>query len=223
MKMKLQEAVKNNRKIRILAYSVSDSVEHKLKDVLELIFAEYERPDLVPPVYTCLKELLINAVKANFKNIFFEGYSPKNNPDDVINYDMALKLFKLEIGRENARHLERLAREADLKAEVVLQVKDDMLHISVCNPVTMTELEMTNVRRKLEAARKYDDISEYFIDAEAAGNSEMDEGAGLGLIIISMMLRNLGVDEEDFKITADGEITIASLKIPLRGKTLIDP
>ena len=30
-------------------------------------------------VYTCLKELLINAIKANFKNIYFEGYSSKND------------------------------------------------------------------------------------------------------------------------------------------------
>jgi hypothetical protein len=220
--MKIQEAVKKNRKIRIHAYSVSDAVEHRIKDVLEVIFASYDRPDLVPPVYTCLKELLMNAVKANFKNIFFEGYSPKNNPEEVINYDMALKLFKLEIGRENARHLERLAREADLKAEVVLQAKDDMLNINVCNPVAMTELEIANVHRKLEAARKYDDISEYFIDAEAAGNNTMDEGAGLGLIIISMMLRNLGVDEEDFNITSENQMTMASLKIPLKGETLID-
>jgi hypothetical protein len=212
--MTLHEAIEKNKKIKILAYSVSETVEQRIKDVLNLIFNKYNKTDLIPPVYTCIKELLINAVKANFKNIYFEGYSSKNSSESIIEYELALKLFKLELSRENARYLEKLARKFKMKAEVMLNVKNDKLFVFVVNPVEMTVREKKNVQYKLDCARKYDDITEYFL--ENMKNSETDdEGAGLGLIMISMMLRNMGVTEKDFTIKSENNRTTASIVFPL--------
>lgn len=213
--MTLDEAIEQKKRIRILAYSVSDYVEHRMKEVLGLICKKYNRPDLVPPVYTCLKELLINAVKANFKNIYFEGYTPKNDSESIIDYELALKLFKLELSRENAQHLERLARKLDMRAEVTIQHGDQCLNISVTNPVGMTEREKSNVDYKLECASRYNDISEYFAENEDDVNTEVDEGAGLGIILISMMLKNMGATSQDFVITSENNRTTASLKVPI--------
>ena len=210
----LQKAIEQNKKIKIFAYSVSDNVEYRMKEVLDLIFRKYKKIDLLPPVYTCIKELLINAVKANFKTIYFEGYSSKNNAESIIEYELALKLFKLELSRENARYLEKLARKVNMKAEVVLYVRDNNLHVFVRNPVEMTSREKSNVQYKLDCARRYNDITEYF--AENTDDSEtMDEGAGLGLIMISIMLRNMGVAEKGFTIRSENSATTASIKIPL--------
>ena len=213
--MDLKEAVENNKRIKILAYSVSDYIEHRMKEVLELIFNKYNNPSMVPPVYTCLKELLINAVKANFKNIYFEGYSSKNKSESVIDYELALKLFKLELSRENAQHMENLARKFDMKAEVVIHAVDGNLNISVMNPVEMTEREKENVRYKLKCAMKYNDITEYFAEFDMAGESS-EEGAGLGIILITMMLRNMGGSNNDFMITSENNRTTAFLRIPLK-------
>ena len=212
----LEEAVKNKKRIRIIAYSVSDYVEKRIKDVLNLIFRKHEKPDMIPVVYTCLKELLVNAVKANFKNIYFEGYKPLNDANDELAYDLSLKLFKLELTRENASHLEEFARRADIKAEVCIQENDDSIHIMVTNPVEMTDQEKMNVARKLECASRYNDITEYFMELEGKDEeNEHDEGAGLGIILISMMMRNMGASQEDFTITSSGNRTTAYLKIPL--------
>ncbi len=213
--MTLDEAIEQKKRIKILAYSVSDYVEHRMKEVLELIFKKYDRPDMVPPVYTCLKELLINAVKANFKNIYFEGYTPKNDSESIIDYELALKLFKLELSRENARHLERLARKLDMRAEVTIQHEDNCLNITVTNPVGMTEREKNNVEYKLACASRYNDISEYFAENEDDVNTDVDEGAGLGIILISMMLKNMGASSQDFRITSEDRRTTASLKVPI--------
>ena len=54
-------------------------------------------------------------------------------------------------------------------------------------------------------------ITEYF--SENVNNSEtLDEGAGLGIIMISMMLRNMGVTEEDFVIRSQNNRTMQQLK-----------
>ncbi len=213
--MTLEEAVTQNKKIKILAYSVSDYVENRMKEVLGLIFKKYNKPDMVPPVYTCLKELLINAVKANFKNIYFEGYSSKNSSENQMEYEMALKLFKLELSRENASSLERLAREFDMMAEVVIQTQPDWLNIVVTNPVEMTDREKSTVQKKLQSASRYNDITEYFAENDDEVSTEIDEGAGLGLILISMMLRSMGASEKDFVITSENNKTTATLKIPI--------
>ena len=214
--MTLEEAVHQNKRIRILAYSVSDYVERRMKEVLELIFFKYNRPDMIPPVYTCLKELVINAVKANFKSIYFEGYSSKNDSESIIDYELALKLFKLELSRENARHLERLARKHDLRAEISIQTDGKELQIIVTNPVEMSEREKQTVEYKLECASRYHDITEYFAENDEDPDKESeDEGAGLGLILISMMLRNLGATSRDFSITSGNNRTSAHLRIPL--------
>ncbi len=208
----IADAVTNNKVIRIQAYSVSDEVEHRVQYTLDLILRKHHRPDLTAPIYTCIKELLINAVKANFKNIYFEDYTPKNQADRIINYNVALKLFKLEMSRENAHHLERLARDEDMKAEIVFQMTDEKLHVIVTNPATMTDLEKQNVEKKLRAARECFDIGDYF---QKYDDSEEDEGAGLGIILISIMLRNMGVTERDFFILSEKGNTTASIKIPL--------
>jgi hypothetical protein len=213
--MTLDEAINQNKRIKILAYSVSDYVEHRMKEVLELIFVKHKKPEMVPPVYTCLKELLINAVKANFKNIYFEGYSSKKSSESIIDYELALKLFKLELSRENARHLERLARMYDMKAEVTIQTMDNKLYITVINPVEMTEREKNNVQYKLECGNRYNDIAEYFAENDNDVSAEADEGAGLGIILISLMLKSMGAGNRDFVITSENKQTTAVLKIPL--------
>lgn len=199
-----------------MAYSVSDYVEHRMKEILEIVFTKYRKPDMVPPVYTCLKELLINAIKANFKHIYFEGYSSKNRSESILEYELALKLFKLELSRENADYLEKLARDFDMKAEVIIQTGSDDLNITVTNPVEMTDREKSNVRFKLDCAARYNDISEYFTEVETI-DDENEEGAGLGIILISMMLRNMGGSDRDFTIVSENNRTVATLRIPLSG------
>ncbi len=215
----IADAVTNNKVIRIQAYSVSDEVERRVQYTLDLILRKYHRPDLTAPIYTCIKELLINAVKANFKNIYFEDYTPKNQADRIINYNVALKLFKLEMSRENAHHLERLARDEDMKAEIVFQMTDEKLHVIVTNPATMTDLEKQNVEKKLRAARECFDIGDYF---QKYDDSEEDEGAGLGIILISIMLRNMGVTDRDFFILSEKGNTTASIKIPLGASVTVN-
>ncbi len=213
----INEAVIGKKGVRVIAYSVTDQVENNLKDVLKQ-YLQFRRMDvLMDPLYTILKELLINAVKANFKNIYFEDYKPKNQAHNIVKYETALKLFKLELGREEARHLSHLARKKGLKAMVDFRVRDNRLFIVVTNPVTMTPQEMENIHNKLHYARDCTDISEYLMNEE---EDPHQEGAGLGLILITMILKSLGADEAGLSITTRQNRTEAALSISLTEKTL---
>lgn len=195
-----------------MAYSISDEVEMQLRQILFEILQKYNCTELMAPIYTSIKELVINAIKANFKNIYFEDYSPKNRSHDIIKYEKALELFKLEISRENSNYFEKLARKDDIKAVIELWTDDKMLHVKVANPVTMTDRELNNVNKKLIDAESCKDLADYCIKNL---DDPYREGAGLGLILIMMMLKSLQAPKESLVITSEPRSTTAYLKIPL--------
>lgn len=196
----------------IEAYSISEDVESQVKSILKYLLTIHHCIDIFPPIYASVKELIINAIKANYKNIYFENYSPKNNSDTLIPYEIALKLFKLELNRENARYLEKIARKNNMKAEIEIWTNNNTLHICVINPVNMTDIELGNIHRKLLDADQCKDIAEYFIKNS---NDPNREGAGLGLILIMMMLKSLKAPEDSLIISSVNNKTTAYLKIPL--------
>lgn len=214
--MQHKEKAPDNKKLTIQAYSVSDEVENELKKSLEFILTRYELMELHHALYTCVKELVMNAIKANFKNIYFEDYrSTSGGP--LISYEVALKLFMLEMTREDAQHLERIARKKDIKAVISIWTDKDFLHFNIYNPVPMTDVEQRNVKKKLDIAQKLHDISEYFLQSE---EDPEREGAGLGLVLITMMLKGIVREKGKLNITSDGIGTTAVLTVPMRKEYL---
>ncbi len=197
---------------RVVAYSISDDVEMQLRQILFAILQKYNCTDLMAPIYTSIKELVINAIKANFKNIYFEDYAPQNSSNDIIKYEKALELFKLEISRENSNYFEKMARREDIMAVIDLWTDEKMLHVKVANPVTMTDTELRNVNKKLIDAENCKDLADYCIKNL---DDPYREGAGLGLILIMMMLKSLQAPKDSLVITTEPRMTTAYLKIPL--------
>ncbi len=197
---------------RVATYSISEDMENEVRGILHCILNDYNCEDLFAPIYTSVKELIINAIKANYKNIYFENYSSKSNLHRALKYETALQLFQLELNRENAGYLERIARSEDIKAEIALWTSEDFLHVEVVNPVMMTEIELTNVKKKLYDAESCGDIAEYFLRNI---DDPMREGAGLGLILITMMLKSLQAPSDSLSISSDENRTTAHLRIPL--------
>ena len=214
---KALSASEAGKTIRIPMYSVTDAVEKNVRIVLQAYLDMYNCSELKGSLYTIIKELIINAVKADFKNVYFENYQPKNVNNAVVEYETALKLFNLEMRRERGIHLEKLARARDIHADILFSCVNGLLYVEITNPVGMTEIEFANVQRKLASARKCADITEYFMEEE---DDTHKEGAGLGLILINMILRSLGLGELHFSLRSTLERTTASLVIPLTAETM---
>jgi hypothetical protein len=197
---------------RVIAYTISDDVEMQVRQILYDILQTHNRIDLMAPIYTSVKELIINAIKANFKNIYFEDYTPKTPSNEIIKYEKALELFKLEISRENSNFFENFARNDGLKAIIDLWTDEKTLHVQVANPVTMTETELRNVKKKLLDAESCRDLADYCMKNI---DDPYREGAGLGLILIMMMLKSLKAPRDSLIITSEPNRTTAYLRIPL--------
>ncbi|HON77903.1 MAG TPA: hypothetical protein PK544_05395 [Spirochaetota bacterium] len=213
----LEQAIVSSKPVRLVAYSVSPVIESALKKILFTYLKAQGCEVLHDSLYTAVKELLINAIKANYKNIYFENYSSKNKAEEIIGYNTALELFKLELGRDEGTYLSNIARNRNMNAEIIWRQTGEQMRVDVVNPVSMTELEIQNVRKKMDFARRCVDISEYFLNEEDDPNQE---GAGLGLILIMMILKSLGGGDENFFINSGDGKTTATLIVPLTEATL---
>lgn len=201
--------------ISISTISFDGNVQDEIRSVLSVILEHNDCPQLLMPVFTCINELLINAVKANYKNIYFENFAAVVK--EKISYEKALSLFRLEMQHDGAENLSRIAREKDVRAYLNVWLEGTDLRITVTNPVLMSEIEQKNVIRKLDMVGKLHEMSEYFAANDA---DPFNEGAGLGLVFVGMLLKNLGLPDNSLQIHSDESRTTASLTIPLTSSTL---
>lgn len=185
-----------------------------IKKILEEILRRYGCRDLLNPVFTCVMELLNNALKANYKSIYFENYKPKNRA--ALDYPTALQLFKLEVSRKE-HILQKMALEKHMAADVIFSLQDSSLHLSVINPFKMTDAEHRNVLEKFETAQHCPSLTEYFLRNE---HDPFREGAGLGLVLVVMILKSLGLESSNITVRPENNATIATMVIPLNDATV---
>lgn len=210
---KLFKSLKSGKKIRIKVGKVTPAVEKIILDIAEVIFKQYKTEFAAYPIMTCVMELLNNALKANYKRIYFENLNPSTIADDL-DYDLTLKLFKHELNRRDENVLIKMAMEKNIKAEVVFQLLDNILKVNVINPGSIIAEEYHEILQKIDDCRDSQTLSDYFL---TNSNKGRNEGAGLGLVLLMMVLRGLGI-EDNFSINSNSEYTNATIIIPIDDK-----
>jgi hypothetical protein len=213
----LRRTIESRGRVRVSAYSITDEVERRLRMALNCCLDLFDGAALANPLYICLKELLVNAIKANYKYIFFEGYSGDGVEGSVLSYPEALKIFRMELSRSDIPYFDVLARRYDIKADVDFRLEEGTLIISVSNPVPMTGIESLNVAEKLREAARCRDLSEYFMSVNEDPNRE---GAGLGLVLVSMMMAGLGLGGKALSVETRPTHTVSELRIPMEASLL---
>ena len=154
-----------------------------------------------------VQELTGNAKKANTKRVFFiEKGLDLTNPDDYKNGMVTFKQNTLD----NIAHYLQLQKEKGLYIKLILQVKNNIINIEVRNNVAVTKTELIRIHDKLARSRQ-------FTSLEDAMSQVLDEseGAGLGLVILILMLKKMGLDEDCFDIQGTDKETVAKIMIPL--------
>ena len=61
----------NENRIKFKTYRTSRHLEERVQETLNEILAKYDKERLIPILYTVLKELIINATKANQQRDFY--------------------------------------------------------------------------------------------------------------------------------------------------------
>lgn len=195
-------------------YRLYDLYTEIMKDFRDTIYAvadilEPER--LRGPLYTIIHELTANALKATYKRVFFK-YLIEELGLEGVSYEDWLALFKTELEEHQAENFARVCRDKEIFISVIGVLQGDIFRIEIGNEGVPSEVELVRLRTALKRARGLQSLSEIFVDDDEDAHKE---GGGMGLSLIVMSLRGLGIDPSNFSIRLRGDNTIARIDLPL--------
>ena len=170
------------------------------------ILSSRDRIFLLETLITILRECIFNAVKANAKRLYFERSAIDIN--DSARYAELIQKFKDEVIL-NFTDLQPVLDESQYKADFTVIPGDGQFTIRVINNVPIHPAEQQRIKERMTNALKYNDFNEVYDDMY-----DDTEGAGLGIILSILLLKNSGINPSSFSITGDGTKTIAQVIVP---------
>ncbi len=187
-------------------YTLPHETEIYLDKVLEGFLLELGQAKLKEPLSYCLRELAVNAKKANTKRVYFQEKKLDLGKDQ--DYELGMKTFKQETFDNLAYYLQK-QKEMGLYIKIVFQTKGKTLNIMVRNNVEITRKEQIRVFDRLARSRAFSSLEEAF-----ATVLDSSEGAGLGIVILVLMMKKIGLNEDCFSIDTDDGETVAAITVP---------
>lgn len=204
---KIKKAAHSAIPLTITTYTLPHEIEVYIEEVLEVFLGELGQAKLKDYLVYCLRELAVNAKKANTKRVYFEtrGLDLKIPSD----YEEGMRTFKSDTMENIAFYLQK-QKEKQYYIKVIFQARGSNVLLEVRNNSEMTKTEYLRVQDKLAHSRKYNSLEEAMSQVLDAS-----EGAGLGLVILVLMLKKMSLDEDCFDIHTDNGETVARITVPV--------
>lgn len=203
---KIRNSIRLQMPIEITSYTLPKNMEAYISGVIDMFLEECHQEPLKEYIEFCVSELLANSKKANTKRIYFQELGLDiNDPDD---YEKGMISFKEETVTNIAHYLE-LQRKAGLYIKLILRIETDKIYIEIKNNCTLTVFEEERIQKKLDSAQKYDNMEEVL-----ANVIDQSEGAGLGIIIIILMLHKVGLSKDNYQVFCTEKETVTRIILP---------
>lgn len=206
---KVTEAIEAGRSIRLRAFAVLSETEQLLSFIVENILKKYNAEDYISSTYTAVKELAMNGAKANIKSVLF-GES-QIDMDNELEYAQGMSVFKENLSEDWVLEYAHKARLQNLYVDIIFDYNSDRMIVEVINNRAISKKEDLRIRQKFQNAMQYDDIAQFYMDG-----GDSSEGAGMGIVLVTMVLKAQGIDPHLFTIRSNyRDATVAKVEIPL--------
>lgn len=206
---KISEAIAR-KKVLIKSYLLKEEGEEKLEKIIHSVLHSIGRDDLMGPIYASMRELVQNAAKANMKRVVFEEQGL--NPYDEDQYRFGLEAFRKSLASKRVQHYRPILHQRDVPFYIKIKWNGDALYLNVENYFAMLGVEERRIREKFLHSREMDNLYEFFM---TYGDST--EGAGMGIAMVQILIRQAGFDAHNFTIFSDNvkNRTSARIVVPL--------
>jgi putative nucleotidyltransferase with HDIG domain len=204
---KIKKAAHNAIALNILTYTLPHDIEVYMEEVLDVFLSELGQKKLKDYLIYCLRELAVNAKKANTKRVYFDSRGLDIN--DADHYEEGMKTFKQDTMDNIAWYLQK-QKEKGYYIKITFQAKGSNIVLEVRNNVEITKKEYLRIHDKIARSRKYTSLEEALAQV-----LDPSEGAGLGLVILVLMLKKIGLNEDCFDLWAENGETVARITVPV--------
>ena len=192
--------------IEMTSYTLPKNMEVYIRNVMEMFLEECHQEHLKEYLNFCLSELLTNAKKANTKRVYFKEKGLDIN--DPVDYEKGMENFKMDT-LTNIDHYLELQKKAGLYIKLALRLQSDKIYIEIKNNSRLTVFEKERIQQKLDSVQQYKNMDEVLTNV-----LDQSEGAGLGIIIIILMLQKVGLSKENYQVISDDDETITRIILP---------
>jgi putative nucleotidyltransferase with HDIG domain len=168
----------------------NQETEGLIANILQIIFNYLSKPELGSSLVYFIRELVMNASKANSKRVYFAEKGL--NISDPSDYQAGIMSFKREVFSDFGHYAPKL-KEQGYFVRIDFKIDGEV-----------------RIHERLRVANRFTTMEEIF-----AYGFDDTEGGGFGLIIGILMLRKVGLDENVFTIDRDDHHTAVILRIPL--------
>lgn len=205
----IDSAIDKRSDIVFISYSMLDDTDEKIRYTLQTILKRNYKEEWFTPIFSAIKELTANALKANAKRILIEEGVIKDT-DPIL--EVVRKLRTILNERAVLEYGIKKKRKA-LSTRVFFKLMADGMIIKVINNLPLNNNDLKKINERINISSKYDSIAEFFMDYP----DPAAEGMGLGLCMVVTLLKSINIDFTNFSITTDGiEKTYAEMNIPFR-------
>ena len=205
----IDKAIENKCDIVFISYSMLDETDEKIRYTVQKIMEKYNKEDWFTPIFSAIKELTANALKANAKRILIdEGIIKETDPI----LEVVRKLRSI-LNERAVLEYGIKKKKKSLSTRIYFKLLPDRITIKVINNLPLNDFDLKKVHDRIKISSKYDSIAEFFMDYP----DPAAEGMGLGLCMVVTLLKSIDIDYNNFSITTDGiEKTCAEMNIPFR-------
>jgi hypothetical protein len=204
---KLKNTIRARDKISVKSSKINSKLENYVLSIIREILEKHDQARFTDMIYTILKELAINAIKANQKRIFFEEKALDIMKQE--DYEQGIAEFKASFSDTMAEEYGGKCQVRGIFCQLNFYYNADGMYVEVINNTPVIKTEEVRMREKMKKAMSYSDIAEFYMD-----NMDNTEGAGLGIALIMILLKNENIDPALFRIITKPDKTIARIEIP---------
>lgn len=209
-KAKIFQKIETGEPLRINFQYVSDDILVFLNSIMARVLAKYDLHYILYSMLAIIREIVVNALKANAKRVFFESYGfDINNAEDYIK---GINAFKEKVIGDFEEIREELTKSS-YYINFNLDYKSNGLIFSVKNNAALLSQELVRINRRIALAMQKENFHELYEHIE-----DDTEGAGLGIALVVLSLKGMGLDLSCFKIKSNEKITAATFFIPYQLK-----
>jgi len=208
IKNEIISAINSGQDLVFISYSILEETEKNIQFALAKILEKFKKQDYLTPVYSSVKELIANAVKANAKFILIKE-GEIENPDDPM--EVVTRVRKI-LNEEALLRYGVKSKKYRLSTRVYLKMQGRKLIIDVINNLPLSAKELKRIHERIEKSSHYDSIAEFYME----NPDPIAEGMGLGLSMVVVLLKSIDIPHNNFAVYTDEEHkTTARLVIPL--------
>lgn len=178
--------------ITVRMYRLKPEYTKLIEKLVWLLLRTHRREGQTSELFTCLKELVINASKATYKILFEKYVTSLSNIHAATNYQIFLDLFRKELDEHGDENVSRFAEAEDKYFDIQFKSAKNAVSCWSLNYFPISKVEKLQLIKKLN----YTMYESNLMDFE---DEELREGAGMGIGIARAILSRFTDDPHPLK------------------------